>query len=326
MDYVLGITCLNDVTARELQAKDVQYSRAKGFDTFAPIGPCIAVGLDPSELDVEGWVNGEKRQHSNTRELIFPVPVPGRARHALHDARTRRRHHHRHAVGRRPARARRSHDGQGPGRRRAQQPLRRRLDERSDRDAARTRAAAPSSAAARSACRSSTRQGKLTARERMDAAVRSRHVRGSRQARHPPLPRLRHGAADRPRRRRGHRPRPHRRPRRSTPSRRTSRCSAARCRRPTPPRSARSWTWRCSIGAPIVGLNDSGGARIQEGVVSLGGYADIFLRNTLASRRRAADLRDHGPVRRRRGLLAGDHRLHRHGEGSRATCSSPAPT
>jgi 2-keto-4-pentenoate hydratase/2-oxohepta-3-ene-1,7-dioic acid hydratase in catechol pathway len=74
MSCVLGITCLNDVTARELQAKDVQYSRAKGFDTFAPIGPCIAVGLDPSELEVEGWVNGQKRQHSNTRELIFPVP------------------------------------------------------------------------------------------------------------------------------------------------------------------------------------------------------------------------------------------------------------
>jgi 2-keto-4-pentenoate hydratase/2-oxohepta-3-ene-1,7-dioic acid hydratase in catechol pathway len=74
MDHVLGITCLNDVTARELQAKDVQYSRAKGFDTFSPIGPCIAVGLEPSELEVEGWVNADKRQHSNTRELIFPVP------------------------------------------------------------------------------------------------------------------------------------------------------------------------------------------------------------------------------------------------------------
>lgn len=74
MDYVLGITCFNDVTARELQAKDVQYSRAKGFDTFAPIGPCIAVGLDPSALDVEGWVNSDRRQKSNTRELIFPVP------------------------------------------------------------------------------------------------------------------------------------------------------------------------------------------------------------------------------------------------------------
>ena len=74
MDHVLGITCLNDVTARELQAKDVQYSRAKGFDTFSPIGPCIAVGLDPSALDIEGWVNGERRHRSNTRELIFPVP------------------------------------------------------------------------------------------------------------------------------------------------------------------------------------------------------------------------------------------------------------
>ena len=74
MDYVLGMTCFNDVTARELQAKDGQYSRAKGFDTFAPIGPCIAVGLDPSALDVEGWVNAERRQQSNTRELIFPVP------------------------------------------------------------------------------------------------------------------------------------------------------------------------------------------------------------------------------------------------------------
>lgn len=74
MDYILGVTCLCDVTARELQVKDVQYSRAKGFDTFAPLGPCIAVGLDPSALEIEGWVNGEQRHHSNTRELIFPVP------------------------------------------------------------------------------------------------------------------------------------------------------------------------------------------------------------------------------------------------------------
>src|SRR5688572_15840097 len=72
--YVFGITCVNDVTARELQAKDVQYTRAKGFDTFAPIGPCIAVGLEPSALDIEGWLNGEKKQISNTRQLIFTVP------------------------------------------------------------------------------------------------------------------------------------------------------------------------------------------------------------------------------------------------------------
>ena len=74
MEHVLGLTCLIDVTARELQRKDVQYTRAKGFDTFAPIGPCIAVGLDPSALDVEGWLNGERKQASNTRQLIFTVP------------------------------------------------------------------------------------------------------------------------------------------------------------------------------------------------------------------------------------------------------------
>ena len=74
MDYVLGFTCLNDVTARDLQNRDVQYTRSKGFDTFAPIGPCIAVGLDPSNLAIEGWVNGDRRQSSSTSQLIFPVP------------------------------------------------------------------------------------------------------------------------------------------------------------------------------------------------------------------------------------------------------------
>lgn len=74
--HVFGITCVNDVTARELQAKDIQYTRAKGFDTFAPVGPCIATDLpyDSADgLDVEGWVNGTRRQFSSTRELIFPV-------------------------------------------------------------------------------------------------------------------------------------------------------------------------------------------------------------------------------------------------------------
>ena len=70
---------------------------------------------------------------------------------------------------------------------------------------------------------------------------------------------------------------------RSTRSRRTSPCSAGRCRRPTPRRSCKVMDLAVKMGAPIVGLNDSGGARIQEGVLSLGGYADIFLRNTLAS-------------------------------------------
>ena len=74
MGHVLGLACGNDVTARELQKKDVQYTRAKGFDTFAPIGPCVAIGLDPSALAIEGIVNGTVRQSSSTRELIFGVP------------------------------------------------------------------------------------------------------------------------------------------------------------------------------------------------------------------------------------------------------------
>jgi 2-keto-4-pentenoate hydratase/2-oxohepta-3-ene-1,7-dioic acid hydratase in catechol pathway len=72
-DYILGVTCVNDVTARELQAKDIQYTRAKGFDTFAPIGPVIATGYDGGPLRVEGIVNGQVRQSSSTRELIFSV-------------------------------------------------------------------------------------------------------------------------------------------------------------------------------------------------------------------------------------------------------------
>ena len=73
-DHILGLTCVNDVTARVLQAKDGQYTRAKGFDTFAPLGPCIAVGLDGRDLQVRGYVNGDLRQDSRTRELIFTIP------------------------------------------------------------------------------------------------------------------------------------------------------------------------------------------------------------------------------------------------------------
>jgi len=73
-DCILGVTCVNDVTARELQRKVGHYTRPKGFDTFAPVGPCIAVGLDWSDLRVRGWVNGTLRQDSTTADLIFPVP------------------------------------------------------------------------------------------------------------------------------------------------------------------------------------------------------------------------------------------------------------
>jgi 2-keto-4-pentenoate hydratase/2-oxohepta-3-ene-1,7-dioic acid hydratase in catechol pathway len=72
-DYILGLTCVNDVTARDLQKKESQYTRCKGFDTFAPIGPCIATGLGPEPRRVEGWVNDERRQSSTTAHLIFPV-------------------------------------------------------------------------------------------------------------------------------------------------------------------------------------------------------------------------------------------------------------
>jgi 2-keto-4-pentenoate hydratase/2-oxohepta-3-ene-1,7-dioic acid hydratase in catechol pathway len=73
--YILGYTCFNDVTARDLQDKDKQFTRAKSFDTFAAIGPCIATGIDPSGLDIKTFLNGKLRQSSNTRHLIFPVPM-----------------------------------------------------------------------------------------------------------------------------------------------------------------------------------------------------------------------------------------------------------
>ncbi len=72
-EYVLGLTCVNDVTDRDLQRRDVQYTRAKGFDTFAPVGPCVVSGDIDRPLTVESRVNGETRQRSSTRELIFPI-------------------------------------------------------------------------------------------------------------------------------------------------------------------------------------------------------------------------------------------------------------
>ncbi len=74
LDYVLGYTCFNDVTARDLQKKDGQWTRAKSFDTFAPFGPWIETELDPSNLKIEARVNGEIRQKSSTQELVFSVP------------------------------------------------------------------------------------------------------------------------------------------------------------------------------------------------------------------------------------------------------------
>lgn len=72
-NYILGYTCVNDVTARDLQAKDKQWTRAKGFDSFCPIGPCIETEIDPSDLTLATYLNGEIRQEARTSQLIFPV-------------------------------------------------------------------------------------------------------------------------------------------------------------------------------------------------------------------------------------------------------------
>jgi 2-keto-4-pentenoate hydratase/2-oxohepta-3-ene-1,7-dioic acid hydratase in catechol pathway len=71
---VLGYTCANDVTARDLQGRDVQWTRAKSFDTFCPVGPWLITDLDPDNLSIKLILNGETRQDSSTREMIFPVP------------------------------------------------------------------------------------------------------------------------------------------------------------------------------------------------------------------------------------------------------------
>jgi 2-keto-4-pentenoate hydratase/2-oxohepta-3-ene-1,7-dioic acid hydratase in catechol pathway len=72
-EYILGYSCLNDVTARDLQKKDVQFTRAKSFDTFCPIGPHIETDINPADVVVETRVNGDLRQSGNTSLMIYPV-------------------------------------------------------------------------------------------------------------------------------------------------------------------------------------------------------------------------------------------------------------
>jgi 2-keto-4-pentenoate hydratase/2-oxohepta-3-ene-1,7-dioic acid hydratase in catechol pathway len=71
---IAGLTCFNDVSARNYQATDGQWTRAKGFDTFAPLGPWMSVGLQPNGLEVECRVNGRSRQRGNTADLLFSIP------------------------------------------------------------------------------------------------------------------------------------------------------------------------------------------------------------------------------------------------------------
>lgn len=73
MDYICGFTCLNDVTARDLQRTDGQFARAKSFDTFCPIGPHIETDLDPMDIRVICRVNGEIKQDGRTSQMVFPV-------------------------------------------------------------------------------------------------------------------------------------------------------------------------------------------------------------------------------------------------------------
>ncbi len=72
-EHILGYTCLNDVTARDLQKKDVQWARAKSFDTFSPVGPWIETELDPADIAVRSFLNDELRQDSRTSEFIFSI-------------------------------------------------------------------------------------------------------------------------------------------------------------------------------------------------------------------------------------------------------------
>jgi len=73
-EYIFGYTCANDVTARDLQRKDGQWTRAKSFDTFLPLGPYIVTDLDPADVTVVLRLNGAIRQKSSTRNLVFSIP------------------------------------------------------------------------------------------------------------------------------------------------------------------------------------------------------------------------------------------------------------
>lgn len=72
--FIYGFTCVNDVTARDLQKKDGQWSRAKGFDTFCPVGPWIVTELNYRDVLVEGVLNGKVMQSGRTSQMIFPIP------------------------------------------------------------------------------------------------------------------------------------------------------------------------------------------------------------------------------------------------------------
>lgn len=73
-DYIFGYTCVNDVTARKIQKQDGQWTRGKGFNTFCPVGPYVVSGIDASDLSVEAYLNGQRKQYGRTSDLIFSIP------------------------------------------------------------------------------------------------------------------------------------------------------------------------------------------------------------------------------------------------------------
>ncbi|HKS30106.1 MAG TPA: fumarylacetoacetate hydrolase family protein [Pyrinomonadaceae bacterium] len=75
LHFVMGYTCLNDVTARDLQRRDVQFTRGKSFDTFCPVGPVIETDISPLDVEVVTRVNGETKQQGRTSQMAFPVPM-----------------------------------------------------------------------------------------------------------------------------------------------------------------------------------------------------------------------------------------------------------
>lgn len=74
LDYALGYTCLNDVTARDIQRRDIQFTRAKSFDTFCPVGSFVATGIDVSDLRITTKVNGIIKQDGRTSQMVFSIP------------------------------------------------------------------------------------------------------------------------------------------------------------------------------------------------------------------------------------------------------------
>ncbi len=97
LDHVLGYTSANDVTLRDLQKSDTQWTRAKGFDTSCPLGPWIETDLDVDDLSIRSWVNGDLKQDGTTADFIFDIPTIIEHLSETITRRARRRHPHRHA-------------------------------------------------------------------------------------------------------------------------------------------------------------------------------------------------------------------------------------